>query len=177
MAPVSTRAVKQAASRTDRSGSRARNETLWNRPGFLARRLHQINVALFLGEFEDLKVTPVQWGVLTVIAGSPGISYTELASQVGMDRVNAANVVDRLEERGIVVQQRSETDRRQTSIAITDHGHALLDEYESRIARVQEKLLAPLSKRDQEVFLQLLRRLVDANNDLSRAPIKKDMFE
>jgi DNA-binding MarR family transcriptional regulator len=169
--------MKQAASKTDRSSRRARNETLWHRPGFLARRLHQINVALFLDEFDDLKVTPVQWGVLTVIAGSPGISYTELASQVGMDRVNAANVVDRLEERGIIAQQRNEADRRQISIYITDHGIALLDEYESRIAKVQEKLLAPLSKADQETFLQLLRRLVDANNDLSRAPIKKDMFE
>jgi DNA-binding MarR family transcriptional regulator len=94
-----------------------------------------------------------------------------------MDRVNAANVVDRLEERGIITQQRNETDRRQISIYITDRGSELLDEYESRIARVQEKLLAPLSKNDQDVFLQLLRRLVDANNDFSRAPIKKDMFE
>ena len=45
---------------------------LWDRPGFLIRRLHQIHVALFLEECRGFDVTPVQYAVLTALAIAPG---------------------------------------------------------------------------------------------------------
>jgi hypothetical protein len=67
------------------------NETLWGRPGFLARRLHQIHVAIFLETFADLGVTPIQWGVMTVVRSQPGLGYGEIASAVGIDPSNASD--------------------------------------------------------------------------------------
>jgi DNA-binding MarR family transcriptional regulator len=148
-----------------------RNEVLWGRPGFLARRLHQINVAIFLAEFDDVKVTPVQWGVMTVVETTPGLGHTEIAAQCGIDRVNVADVLNRLEERGLVSQRRSPADRRQRTAMITEQGSKLLRELEPRVRRTHERLLSPLDPQEREIFLNLLLRVVEENNELSRAPL------
>ena len=150
---------------------RQRNSTLWSRPGFLARRLHQINVAIFLAEFEPWRLTPNQWGVLTVVKGSPGLSHTEIAAQCGIDRVNVRDILIRLEERGLVRQKRNTEDRRQSSAVITAAGSGILRKLEPRLRRANEILLKPLTDAEKEVFLTLLRRIVEENNDLSRAPL------
>lgn len=149
----------------------ARNRILWSRPGFLARRLHQINVAIFLAEFDQWKITPNQWGVLTVAASSPGLSHTEIAVQCGIDRVNVRDTVIRMEEKGLIRQKRSTEDRRQSCAFITEYGKKLLRELEPNVRRAHEILLSPLDPKDKETFLTLLRRLVDENNELSRAPL------
>ena len=38
---------------------------LWQRPGFLIRRLNQIHVALFFESCKGFEITPVQYGLLT----------------------------------------------------------------------------------------------------------------
>ncbi len=148
-----------------------KNTILWARPGFLARRLHQINVAIFLAEFADLRITPVQWGVLTVVNSTPGLGHTDIAAQCGIDRINVADVLKRLEEKKFVTQGYAPEDRRQRTAFITDAGRTILKELEPRVRRTHERLLSPLSPKEREVFLDLLLRLVEENNELSRAPL------
>ena len=40
---------------------------LWRRPGYLIRRLHQIHYALFFEECAAFGITPVQYGLLTLL--------------------------------------------------------------------------------------------------------------
>jgi hypothetical protein len=39
----------------------------------------------------------------------------------------------------------------------------------------QQRLLSPLSERDQQTFLKLLGTLVEANNEYSRAPARTSL--
>ena len=48
----------------------------------------------------------------------------------------------------------------------------MLDDTREIIALVQERILAPLSPADQNAFMELLLRLVQLNNGLSRAPLR-----
>jgi DNA-binding MarR family transcriptional regulator len=148
----------------------AGNRTLWARPGFLIRRLHQINVALFLEEFEEWNLTPNQWGVLTVAAATPGLSHTQLAPQCGIDRVNVRDIVIRLEEKGLMRQEQSPDDRRQSCAYVTKRGQSVLEKLEANVRQAHEIALSPLSPTEKETFLTLLRRLVVDNNSRSRAP-------
>src|SRR5688500_5546316 len=75
---------------------------LANRPGFLIRRLHQIHIALFMEECAQFNVTPVQYSVMSMIAEKPGLEQTSLANEVGVDRATLANVIARLEARGLL---------------------------------------------------------------------------
>lgn len=161
--------IIQVANRTVRQT--AGNKTLWGRSGFLIRRLHQINVAAFLTEFEEWNLTPNQWGVLTVVAAAPGMSHTSIAAQCGIDRVNVRDIMIRLEKNGLMTQKRSQEDRRQNCGYITELGRLLLDKLEPNVRHAHETVLSPLSATEKATFLALLRRLVVDNNRVTRAPL------
>lgn len=55
-------------------------------------------------------------------------------------------------------------------LTLTDQGHALLRAAVPAMQRAQERMLAPLPKAERAEFMRMLRVLVEANNELSRAP-------
>ena len=146
-------------------------DSVWDRPGFLVRRLHQISVAIFADEMGDLGITPVQFGTLSVIAANPGIDQAALGAALGIDRANVADVVLRLVTHGYVVRQPSETDRRVKKLFLTPPGEEVRGRSLAKLKHVQSRLLQPLDPHERENFVNLLSRLIDENNALSRAPL------
>ena len=55
-------------------------------------------------------------------------------------------------------------------LALTAAGQALLGEVVPAMLRAQDRMLAPLPKRERFQFMRMLRVLVTANNEHSRAP-------
>jgi DNA-binding MarR family transcriptional regulator len=93
-----------------------------------------------------------------------------LARAIGFDTSTTGGVVDRLERQGLLVRKPSPHDRRVRLLSTTEAGRALLDQVAPAIAQVQERILAPLPAEERPLFLRMLRTLVEANNELSRAP-------
>jgi DNA-binding MarR family transcriptional regulator len=139
-------------------------------PGHHIRRLHQIAVAIFLQETEAAGVTPVQYGVLQAASNHPGIDQRTLARSVGLDTSTTAGVIDRLEARGLLQRDSSPDDRRVRLLSLTDAGRALLAAVLPAMQRAQERILEPLPKAERKEFMRMVRTLVTANNELSRAP-------
>ena len=144
---------------------------LGERPGYLIRRLHQIHVALFLEEC-GADVTPVQYGVMTVLFNQPGMDQISLAAEVGIDRTNVADVLARLEARGVVRREVCGRDRRMKRAYLTPAGEGLARRLEARMQAAQDRLLAPLPPAKRDTFMALLTELVIANNAFSRAPAR-----
>lgn len=144
---------------------------LWRRPGFLVRRLHQIHSALFHEECAAFDITPVQYAVLTAISINPGADQHSIAQEVGIDRTNVADVLSRLARRGLVRRQRGEIDRRTYLAWLTPEGETLTRSMLAAMRNAQERLLSPLDEPDRETFMSLLMRLINANNDASRATL------
>ncbi len=139
-------------------------------PGHYIRRLQQIAVAVFLQETEAHGLTPVQYASLNQVARTPGIDQRTLARLIGQDTSTTASVLDRLEARGLLRRQTSAEDRRVRLLQVTDEGSALLAEIAPGILSAQERMLHPLTKAEREEFMRMLRAVVSANNELSRAP-------
>ena len=142
------------------------------RPGFLDRRLHQIHLALFAEECAAFEVTPVQYSIMTVVGEQPGLEQARLAYEVGIDRTTLANVVARLEGRGILKRDASPTDRRVRLVKLTAKGKKLLDKMREPVRRAHERTIDTLPTKERKLFVELLRRLVDAGNDYGRAPLR-----
>lgn len=158
------------AARPGKVKSRTYDE-LWNRPGYLIRRLHQIHVGLFVEECGGEDVTPVQSAILTVLQSGEEMDQLTLSTSVGIDRTSGADVIRRLERRGLLARQSSKFDRRAKLVKITDAGKAFIKRVRPRMAKAQERLVAPLTDDEREEFYRLVNKLVDANNDASRAPM------
>lgn len=144
---------------------------LWRRPGYLIRRLHQIHSAIFLEECADFGITPVQYGLLTVLSTNPDSDQVALAHAVGIDRTNVADVLRRLERRRLISRSASRFDRRMVLARLTREGERLVASMHPAMARAQERLLEGLAKRDRDAFVLTLMRLLEANNRHGRAPL------
>ncbi|MEP9352543.1 MarR family transcriptional regulator [Xanthobacter sp. KR7-65] len=151
-----------------------RRMPLWERPGFLVRRLHQIHSAMFLEECKAFNITPVQYGLMTTLLQHSGSDQRTIGVEVGLDRTNVADVLERLAERGLVRRARSEKDRRSMNAYLTEEGRALVDQMYGSMVRAQERLLEPLDPEFRPAFLAMLSQLVDGNNHYSRAELKAD---
>ena len=144
-------------------------QVLWSRPGFLVRRLNQIHYALFFEECKSQNITPVQYGILTALSLRPWLDQTEIGLELGLDRTTTADVVKRLQERGLVERRVNPADRRSRQALITKEGLRLMGLLQGGMIRAQQRLLEPLAPRDRDVFMKLLSQLVEANNHYSRA--------
>ncbi len=139
-------------------------------PGYNIRRMHQIAVAIFLDETADFGITPVQFAALTAVVQQPGLDQRTLAKTIGFDTSTIGGVVDRLEARGWMQRNASSIDRRVRQLTITARGQALLTAVMPTMLAAQKRMLAPLPAAQRKEFLRMLTVLVEANNELSRAP-------
>jgi DNA-binding MarR family transcriptional regulator len=150
--------------------NRGETVSLDEQPGFHIRRLQQIAVALFLEETQAHGVTPVQYAALHAALRQPGLDQRTLASSIGFDTSTIGGVIDRLERRGLIERRASPTDRRVRLLHATAAGAQLLDELIPGMLKAQQRLLAPLPVAERPRFMAMLKTVVDANNELSRAP-------
>ncbi|MCX7662731.1 MAG: MarR family transcriptional regulator [Tepidimonas fonticaldi] len=139
-------------------------------PGHAIRRLHQIAVGIFLQETAAHGITPVQYAALQTVHNEPGIDQRTLASRIAQDTSTTAGVVERLQARGWLQREPDPADRRARRLTLTPEGQARLAGVVPDMRRAQARILAPLDPQEQAQFMALLQRLVDANNELSRAP-------
>ena len=147
-------------------------ETLASRPGFLIRRLHQIHVALFLEECGGFDVTPVQFSIMTAVQAQPGLDQASLGEAVGVDRATLANVLGRLEARGLVRRRSSPRDRRLKLVEMTAPGTGLLAQMGEGARRAHDRTIDALPPAARQSFVETLGQLVQAGNGHGRAPLR-----
>lgn len=147
---------------------------LWSRPGYLIRRLHQIHLALFLEECRSAALTPVQYGLLTALSIRGELDQVSLAEELGLDRTTTAEVLARLQARGLVSRKANPRDRRAKLARVTKRGRTLTSAMFSAMQRAQDRLCAPLSQKERDVFMATLVRLIEANNEYGRGTLRMD---
>jgi DNA-binding MarR family transcriptional regulator len=144
---------------------------LHGKPGHLIRRAQQIAVSIFMEECRAFEITPVQYGIMRVLEDHPGTDQISLASLVAIDRSTMGDVAARLEERGLVSRAPAQEDRRNKLVTLTAAGSRLLAAMEPMVEAAQVRILAPLGRPERATFMRLLAKLVETNNDASRAPL------
>lgn len=147
-------------------------ESLVDRPGFLIRRMHQIHLALFAEECAAFDITPVQYSIMTVAEAHPGLDQAQLAYEVGVDRATLANVVARLESKNLLRRTPSSVDKRLKLVTLTARGATMLEKMILPVQRAHDRTIAALPPKDRQNFMALLMKLVNAENDYGRAPLK-----
>lgn len=132
-------------------------------PGHLIRRAQQIAVSIFAEQLSSADITPVQFAILNALLDSPGIDQVSLAKRVAFDPATSGSVIGRLEAKGWVVREADPKDRRRKLLVVTPAGVQALGLVQADVARIQEKILSPLTPQEQRQFVQLLSRLVQGH--------------
>ncbi len=146
--------------------------TIWDRPGYLVRRLHQIHVAMFLAKVAQGEVTPTQYGLLSILVTRPNIDQFTIGEELGLDPANVTDILKRLESRKLVSRVVDPANRRRKLCLATTRGAAFVRKYDQDMHDSQNELLAPLVPAERRVFMDLLSRLVEGNNDAGRTSLR-----
>lgn len=124
----------------------------------LLHRAGQHAEEMFARATGDLGITARQFVVLAAIDGLDRPSQTTLCETSGIDRSTLADIVRRLEMRGLIHRERTKTDARMYAVSVTDEGRSLLMRAAPIAVEVERELLAQFSDAEQENFKSLLRR-------------------
>jgi DNA-binding MarR family transcriptional regulator len=154
--------------------TRRRPETLadlYQRPGFLLRRGHQIAVGIFVQEAASLGLTPTQHSVLVAVSAASGLDQAGIARTVGFDRATTGALIKGLEKRGLLQRGSSSADMRRKTLKVTPRGHDLLRKAQAAARRTSDRILAPLAIGERQRFVFLLEKLTSALNAASRTPL------
>lgn len=156
--------------KTHSSKQRSVSADLYDQPGHLLRRAHQIALSMFLEEVGDA-ITPKEFAILRMIHEKPEVDQVSLAKFIGIDTSSAALTAARLEKRGLITRVMSAVDRRLLSLRLTPDGAILLENTVNGVHTMRKRMLSRLTGDEQEIFMALLRKFVNLNNEESRAPV------
>jgi DNA-binding MarR family transcriptional regulator len=133
--------------------------------GLLGYRLRRAQGAMhrhYMAAVEDLALTQKQTATLWLISSNAGASQAALATALGMDRATMMSIIDRLEERKLVIRKRSTADRRRQELYLTPAGQAILRKVKARIARHEERFKALFTPAELAALLAALQKFQDA---------------
>src|SRR3972149_3585870 len=77
---------------------------------------------IFADEMSKVKLTPRQYAVLVSVAEHEGLSQTGLVDRTGIDRSTLADIVRRMQRKGLLRRRRTKEDARAYVLKLTAEG-------------------------------------------------------
>lgn len=125
--------------------------------GFHLRLAHVAIYRDFMAALSDLDLTQKQCATLQLVGANPGVSQVDIAATLGTDRATMMAMVDRLEERGLVVRTPSLVDRRRRELHLTPEGQVVVRKAQAAIQRHESRFTSRLTKAQLETLITALR--------------------
>jgi len=126
--------------------------------GYRLRLAQQIVFRDFAKTVAEL--SPGRVGILLLIDANPGVTQSDLAHAVGLDRSTMVGLLDTLEDRHLLERRRGE-DRRTNGLWLTRAGRSLLGRLKKRIELHERRVAARLSVAERAQLIALLEKLAD----------------
>jgi len=146
--------------------SAAGNFKLSESPSHLLRRAEQFAAEMFAqSELRD-GVTLRQSVLLAAIAESEGASQSDLVRMTGVDRSTLAEMMARMERRGLIARAAARDDGRAKSVRLTAQGRRRLDSALPAMRHVDKALLAAVPVANRAMFKALLVSLAKSADQL-----------
>jgi DNA-binding MarR family transcriptional regulator len=137
-------------------------------PSALARRFQQICATMVAEALAEENFTPTEYAVLAYLYVHPDIDQNGLAARLGIDRASNSHLLDHLEKSGLVDRRVNGTDRRARLLRLTLRGKKLRERLHPVGRAAEARILAPLKPEERETLIDLLARLIAANEAFAR---------
>lgn len=128
----------------------------------LGLRLHGANlrnIAHFNERVGRNQITVTMLAILSVLDRLPGLSQSELARIIKVERMTAGINIRRCVERGLVVRKTVPGDRRRYALHLTDAGRDELRAIRERIPLHEGRLAQRLSAAERQQLIALLDKV------------------
>jgi DNA-binding MarR family transcriptional regulator len=125
--------------------------------GYFVRRLQVGIFQDFIRRLASIDISPAQFSVLVVIGANEGLSQSELAATLGIERARLVRLLHRLERRGLTQRLPSSADGRRHALRLTRTGQTRLRRAKALAAQHEAGLLVKLGAENHRLLLETLR--------------------
>jgi DNA-binding MarR family transcriptional regulator len=113
----------------------------------------------FAAAMAHLDLTQKQTGVLLLIGANAGVSQIALATELGMDRASMMAIVDRLEDRKLILRERSRQDGRRQELYLTPKGRKVLAQARTALTAHDRWITDRYTETELATLISLLKRI------------------
>ena len=159
---IRTDSMRRPDKKTARATRRGPVFRLSESPSHLLRRAEQFAAAIFLRAEATGSITLRQSVLLAAIAEADGASQSNLVTATGVDRSTLAEMMARMEQRGLITRSAAEDDGRAKSVSLTSEGRRRLEGALPAMREVDKALLAALPVNRRSSFKSTLLALAEA---------------
>lgn len=159
----------ESTSARDAQG-RAGEFRLSESPSHLLRRAEQYAAEIFLRAGTD-GVTLRQTVLLAAIAESEGASQSDLVTTTGIDRSTLAEMMARMESKGLIARTAAADDGRAKSVKLTREGRNRMEAALPAMRTVDDALLQALPRNRRATFTAALSSLAGAADEAHREEV------
>lgn len=103
--------------------------------------------------------------ILSVLFHHEGMTQKELAEHISVRPQSLSDSLARLEEEGLICRERSEKDKRELLLFLTDRGKTHAEEIRIKRREHAEEFFSVLSDEEKETLGTLLTKLFEANEN------------
>jgi DNA-binding MarR family transcriptional regulator len=140
---------------------------LSSHPAHMIRRAHQRATFYFQQVMNGLDLTPTQQAALAMLLKHGELSQNHLGRLTAMDPSTISIVVQKLRKSGLIHRRGSKKDQRLAMIRLTDRGAHFAIARLADSMEVARRVLAPLSRSEQKILVDLLHKIGDGDDDFA----------
>ncbi|AUH01957.1 MarR family transcriptional regulator [Prodigiosinella confusarubida] len=134
-------------------------KVLGNIPFHLMRQLFQEHTSLWQKLLPEL--TKQQYVVLCVVAEQPGIEQMDLIDAALSTKATLAEMLKRMEKKGLLVRHQRDDDKRRRFIFLTDEGLQVLQRARPVANDIDAAFLSRISANQRDDLVCLLQAMLD----------------
>ena len=133
--------------------------------GFLVHDVARLMRTMYDRRMAPLGLTRSQWWVLNHLYFHEGISQTELASMLDIEKATLGRLLDRMEAKAWIERRPDEKDKRTKRVFLTESAQPTLQVMRDLAAVTRDEAVRTLSHGERDVLTDILKRMRD---DLSQ---------
>jgi MarR family transcriptional regulator for hemolysin len=131
-------------------------EDLSRNYGFLINDVARLMRTTYDRRVRELGLTRSQWWVLTLLFRNDGVTQSELAELLEIERPTLGRLLDRLEAKGWVRREHDSRDRRAWRVHLTEAVEPAMRKLRKVASELRSDALAGLSAQERERFIDTL---------------------
>ncbi|MBA1334929.1 MAG: hypothetical protein HPY66_0550 [Firmicutes bacterium] len=135
----------------------------------ILHRQSQVYINYTLKEFD---ITSAEYSFLLRLYNKDGITQDDLSAYLYIDKSATARAIKSLEQKGYVIRDKDDADKRFNRVYLSDKAMLYKDEIRKRVWQWSEFLTEELDEETVDMVLSVLQKMVDK---VERTNLKKKM--
>ncbi len=131
-----------------------------NTIGYMVRSLHMSLIKMIDVEMQQYDLTAMQWRPLLFISTGKVATAAALAKETHMDTGATTRMLDRLQNKGLLIRKRCDQDRRVVHLELTEAGERICKNIPTGLCKVMNQHLKGFNQSEVDSLKGYLERML-----------------